>query len=141
MEFTMIHWIYLGTVLIAIGIIWTIHREWKMECKWRSEDNTVSWTEIEKQKKLFSNELTARREAVALNTEVTLQRDNALKALKIFGDVYRGIPVNTGQNMQGCICEMTGDGIKPLTDIKFVAVGHYERAGKITAHLSDEDSA
>lgn len=139
MEFTTIEWIYLVVCLVFAGITWTMHRQWKMEQRWRKEDADACRMDIRSWQDKFDNERAARIEFAALNTELTLNRDGLAKVLVVFGDVYREVEkakLNTN-NLQGCICEMAGDGIKPLTDIKFVELGHYQIAASLTKHLAE----
>lgn len=137
MDFTIIEIIYLAVAVILGGIVWMLTRDLKREQRWHKEDAATCRLDIRSWQDKFDGEHAARIEFASLNTELTLQRDTAAKSLKVFGDIYREWPVGTGQNLQGCICEMAGNGIKPLTDISFVSAGHYEMAAALTKHLAE----
>ena len=140
MDFTIIEIVYLVGVVIFGGIAWTIYRDLKREQRWRIEDAATCRLDIRSWQDKFDGEHAARIEFASLNTELTLQRDGLAKSLLVFGDVYRELPDKVGKNIQGCLCELTGTAVKPLTDIKFVELGHYQIAAMLTKYLL-KDSA
>lgn len=134
--FIEVMWPYLVMALLIVGLI-VLWRDLARERRWRKEDAATCRLDIKSWQDKFDDEHVARIEFASLNTELTLQRDGLAKSLLVFGDVYRELEkANLNMaNVQGCICEMTGDGIKPLTDIRFVDLGHYQIAGMLTKFL------
>ena len=132
-------WPYLVMALLIVGLI-LLWRDLARERRWRKEDQATCRMDIKSWQNKFDNEHAARIEFASLNSELTLQRDGLAKSLLVFGNIYRELPDKVGKDIQGCLCELTGTAVKPLTNISFVELGRYQIAALLTKYLL-KDSA